>query len=44
MLGALRSGEAETLVRLLKQVAEALAVKAVPVGGPDSSHSSGDET
>jgi DNA-binding MarR family transcriptional regulator len=39
MLGALRPGEAEALVGLLTQLAEALAA-----GGPGSSHSSGDET
>ena len=44
MLGALEPGEAETLVGLLTRVAAALAVAAVPVGGPTSSHSSGDET
>jgi DNA-binding MarR family transcriptional regulator len=44
MLGALQPGEAETLVRLLTRVAEALAAEAVPVDGPGISHSSGDET
>ena len=44
MLGTLQPGEAETLVGLLTRVAEALAAEAVPVGGPGSSHSSGDET
>ena len=44
MVGALRPGEAETLVGLLTRVAGALAAEAVPVGGPGSSHSSGDET
>jgi DNA-binding MarR family transcriptional regulator len=44
MLGALRPGEAETLVGLLSRVAQALAAEAVPVGGQGSSHSSGDET
>jgi DNA-binding MarR family transcriptional regulator len=44
MLGALGPGEAETLVGLLTRVAEALAAEAVPVGGPESSHSFGDET
>jgi DNA-binding MarR family transcriptional regulator len=44
ILGALRPGEAETLVGLLSRVAEALAAEAVPVGGLRSSHSSGDET
>ena len=44
MLGALRPGEAEMLVGLLTRVAEALAAEPVPVGGPGSTHSSGDET
>ena len=44
MLGTLEPGEAETLVGLLTRVAEALAAGAVPVGGPEFSHSSGDET
>ena len=44
MLGALGTGEAEVLVGLLTRVADALAAEAVPVGGPGSSHSSGDET
>ncbi len=44
MLGALRPGEAETLVGLLSRIAEVLATEAVPVGGPGSSHTSGDET
>ena len=43
MLGALQPGEAETLVRLLGQVAEALNAECVPVGGSTSSHSPGDE-
>lgn len=43
MLGALRPGEAEALVRLLGRVAEALNAACVPVGGSTSSHSSGDE-
>lgn len=43
MLGALQPGEAETLVRLLEQVAEALNTECVPVGGSISSHSPGDE-
>ena len=43
MLGALRPGEAETLVRLLGRVAEALNAECVPVGGPTSSHSPEDE-
>ena len=44
MLGVLGPGEAETLVGLLTRVTEALAADAVPVGGPGSSHSSGEET
>jgi DNA-binding MarR family transcriptional regulator len=44
MLGALGPGEAETLVGLLRRVAEALAAEAMAVGGRGSSHSSGDET
>jgi DNA-binding MarR family transcriptional regulator len=43
MLGALQPGEAETLVRLLGRVAEALNTECVPVGGSTSSHSPGDE-
>jgi DNA-binding MarR family transcriptional regulator len=43
MLGALAPGEAETLVRLLTRVAEALNAESVPVGGPTSSHSPEDE-
>ena len=43
MLGALQPGEAETLVRLLGQVAEALNAESVPVGGSTSSYSPGDE-
>ena len=43
MLGALQPGEAETLVRLLGQVAEALNPESVPAGST-SSHSPGDET
>ena len=41
MLGALQPGEAETLVRLLGRVAEALNAECVPVGGSTSSHSRG---
>ena len=44
MLGVLRPGEAETLVRLLARVAAALDAKGVPVAGSISSHSPGDET
>ena len=44
MLGALRSEEAETLVRLLAKVSESLSAESVPVGGSTSSHSQGDET
>lgn len=43
MLGALEPAEAETLVRLLTRVAEALTADAVPVGGPASSLSQEDE-
>jgi DNA-binding MarR family transcriptional regulator len=43
MLGALRPGEAETLARLLGQIAKALNLGCVPACRPDSSHSSGDE-
>ena len=43
MLGALQTGEAETLVRLLGQVAEALSTECVPVGGSTTSHSPGEE-
>ena len=43
MLGALQPGEAETLVRLLGRVCEALNAESVPVGGPTSSHSQEDE-
>jgi DNA-binding MarR family transcriptional regulator len=41
MLGALQPGEAETLARLLGQVAEALIEESVPATGSTSSHSSG---
>jgi MarR family transcriptional regulator, lower aerobic nicotinate degradation pathway regulator len=41
MLGALQPGEAETLVRLLGRVTEALNAECVPVGGSTSSHSPG---
>ena len=41
MLGALQPGEAETLVRLLGLVAEALNAECVPVGGPTSTHTEG---
>jgi DNA-binding MarR family transcriptional regulator len=44
MLGALRPGEADTLVRLLGRAAEALNAECVPAGGSTSSHSSGDES
>lgn len=43
MLGPLQPGEAESLVRLLGRVAEALNAECVPVGGSTSSHSTGDE-
>jgi DNA-binding MarR family transcriptional regulator len=43
MLGALEPGEAETLVRLLARVAEALNAESVRVGGSTESHSQGDE-
>jgi DNA-binding MarR family transcriptional regulator len=38
MLGALRPGEAATLVRLLTRVAGALNAESVPVGGSTSAH------
>jgi DNA-binding MarR family transcriptional regulator len=44
MLAALGPGEAGTLVGLLSRVAGALAADAAAVGGPGSSHPSGDET
>ena len=44
MVGALGPGEAETIVGLLTRITEALVADAVPVGGPGSSHTSGDET
>ena len=43
MLGALQTGEVETLVRLLGRVAEALNAECVPVGGSTTSHSPGEE-
>ncbi len=43
MLGALEPGEAETLVRLLARVAEALNAESVPVGGSTPSPSQEDE-
>ena len=43
MLGALRPGEAETLVRLLARVAGALEVKCVAVGGSTPPHPQEDE-
>lgn len=43
MLGALRPGKAESLVRLLGRVAEALNAECVPVGGSTSSHSPWEE-
>jgi DNA-binding MarR family transcriptional regulator len=43
MLGALGPGEAETLVQLLGQVAEALNAECVPVGGSNPSQSQEDE-
>ena len=39
MLGALRPGEAETLVRLLSWLAVVLDPEGAPAGGPASSHS-----
>ncbi len=42
MLGALQPGEAETLVRLLGRVAEALNAECVPAGGSTSSLPRGD--
>ena len=42
--GALRTGEAETLVLLLARVAEALNAGSVLAGGSTPSHSSGKET
>jgi DNA-binding MarR family transcriptional regulator len=44
LLGALRPGEAETLVRLLGRVTEALDAECVPAGGSTSSLSPEDET
>jgi DNA-binding MarR family transcriptional regulator len=44
MLGALRRGEAETLVRLLARVAAALNPESVQVGGLMDSHSQEDQT
>jgi hypothetical protein len=43
ILGALRPGEVETLVRLLARVAEALNAGSVPVGESTTSHSQEDE-
>jgi DNA-binding MarR family transcriptional regulator len=43
MLGALRPSEAETLVRLLGRVAEALDPGCVPIAGPTSSPPQQDE-
>lgn len=43
MLGALGPGEAETLVRLLGQVAEALVPGRVSIAGPNSSPSQKDQ-
>ena len=43
MLGALRPGEARTLVRLLARVAGALDPGSAQVGGPTSSHPREDE-
>jgi DNA-binding MarR family transcriptional regulator len=43
MLGALRPDEADTLVRLLGQVAEALDPRGVPITGPTTSLSQQDE-
>ena len=44
MLGSLKPGEAETLVRLLARLAEALSAESVQVGGSTYSHSQEDET
>jgi DNA-binding MarR family transcriptional regulator len=44
LLVALRPGEAETLVRLLGRVAEALNEECAPVGGPTSPHPEEDGT
>lgn len=44
MLGVLKPGEAETLVRLLARVAEALNAESGQVGRATFSHSQGDET
>ena len=44
MLATLRPGEAESLVRLLARVTEALNAESVPVGGSPSFHSQEDET
>lgn len=43
MLGALRPGEAETFVRILGRVAEALNAECAPAVGSTSSHSPRDE-
>jgi DNA-binding MarR family transcriptional regulator len=43
MLGALRPGEADTLVRLLRRVTEALDPGCVPITGPTSSPPQQDE-
>lgn len=44
MLDALRPGEAETLVRLLGQIAEALDAGCLPITGPTSSPTRKDES
>jgi DNA-binding MarR family transcriptional regulator len=44
LLSALPPGEAESLVRLLARVAEALNAESVPVGEPTSSHPPEDES
>ena len=44
LLGALQPGEAETLVRLLARVAQALNAESVPFGGSTYSHSQEDQT
>jgi DNA-binding MarR family transcriptional regulator len=44
IIGALRPGEAETLVRLLGRVAEALTAESSPTRESNSSHSHEDET
>jgi DNA-binding MarR family transcriptional regulator len=43
LLGALRSGEADTVLELLRRIAAAVGAEPAPVGGSTSSHSQGDE-